>query len=271
MLKKVFRRIFFWGLMFIICLGIYCSCIEPSKIVVEKIQLSTEGLMSAKVRIVQISDIHYSGIVSIKKIQKAIKLVNTIEADVIVLTGDYITYDDSYFSELTEELSNLNAQYGIYAIWGNHDYCGNMEEMSSKFDEIGINMLVNENRYISIDDCGFWLIGVGSCYENDVDLQKAMDGIPKQDMKILLCHEPDFVDNLSEAQIFLQISGHSHGGQVRLPLYGAIKLPPLGEKYPIGLYKINETYLYTNRGLGETDYKVRFNCEPEITLITLEK
>ena len=271
MLKKVFRSIIIFLLLFITCLGIYSACIEPSKIVVEEIQLSTEGVISEEVRIVQISDIHYSNIVSIKKIQKAIQLVNSVEADIIVLTGDYITYDDSYFSELTEELSNLKAHYGIYAIWGNHDYCGNMEEMRIKFDEIGINMLVNENKYISIGDCGFWLIGVGSYYENDVDLQKAMNDIPEQGMKILLCHEPDFVDNLSEAQIFLQISGHSHGGQVRLPLYGALMLPPLGEKYPIGLYKVNENYLYTNRGLGETNYKVRFNCKPEITLITLEK
>ncbi|MBO5145410.1 MAG: metallophosphoesterase [Lachnospiraceae bacterium] len=227
--------------------------------------------MPEEVRIVQISDIHYSDIVGINKIQKAIQLVNAEKADVIVLTGDYITYDDSYFNELTEELRSLKAQYGIYAIWGNHDYCGNMEGMRNRFEEIGVNMLVNENRYISIGASGFWLIGVGSYYENDVDLQKAINNIPEQDMKILLCHEPDFVDNLSEAQVFLQISGHSHGGQVRLPLYGALKLPPLGERYPMGLYSVNENYLYTSRGLGETDYKVRFNCKPEITIITLKK
>jgi predicted MPP superfamily phosphohydrolase len=99
--------------------------------------------------------------------------------------------------------------------------------------------------------------------------QAVVRKIPEQGAAILLVHEPDFADVAAKAQRFdLQLSGHSHGGQVRLPWLGALRLPPLGRKYSCGLYRVGEMWQYTTRGLGMKPPQVRLNCRPEITMIT---
>ena len=104
-------------------------------------------------------------------------------------------------------------------------------------------------------------------WKGEDDLDRALTGVPEREARIVLVHEPDFADTIGSCRVDLQISGHSHGGQVRLPLIGALHLPPLGRKYPIGLQKAGRTQVYTNRGLGTTGPPVRFNCPPEVTLL----
>jgi hypothetical protein len=114
-----------------------------------------------------------------------------------------------------------------------------------------------------------WLAGVDDVLKGRPDLAMALAGIPASECTILLAHEPDFADEASVMAVDLQLSGHSHGGQIWLPGLGAPWLPPLARRYPRGLYKIRETTLYTNVGLGTIHAPVRLNCPPEITLITL--
>ena len=101
------------------------------------------------------------------------------------------------------------------------------------------------------------------------DLDRTVSGVPEEACKVLLVHEPDFADRAANYPIDLQLSGHTHGGQVRMPGIGALILPRMGHKYSMGLYRVRDLWLYTNRGLGTESLPVRFNCRPEITLFKL--
>src|SRR5262249_34591136 len=114
-----------------------------------------------------------------------------------------------------------------------------------------------------------WLAGVDDVIEGKPDMDRTLRGIPGNEAVILLAHEPDFADQVVQYPVDLQLSGHSHGGQVRIPLIGAPYLPELGRKYPWGLRRIGRLTLYTNVGIGTIRVPFRWNCPPEITLITL--
>ena len=133
--------------------------------------------------------------------------------------------------------------------------------------------MVNASVRMETGDEAWWLCGVDDVWSGDPDLAAALTGVPETSFKILLCHEPDFADSAARKSISLQLSGHSHGGQVRLPLVGAPILPYLGRKYPIGLQAVEGSNLrvYTNVGLGVIFPPVRFNCWPEVTHLTLTR
>ena len=117
-----------------------------------------------------------------------------------------------------------------------------------------------------------WLAGIDDILVGAPDLDRTLKDIPREEPVLLMAHEPDFaVESAQGDQVDLQLSGHSHGGQVRVPIIGPTWLPPLGRRYPRGMYHIRNLTLYTNVGLGTVRIPVRFNCPPEITLITLRK
>jgi predicted MPP superfamily phosphohydrolase len=108
-------------------------------------------------------------------------------------------------------------------------------------------------------------------WSGNPDLEATLDGAPSDVPVVLLCHEPDLADQYSlDGRVSLQLSGHTHGGQIRLPGVGALILPYLGRKYDLGLYKVNHMLLYTNRGIGVISEPVRYNCPPEITQFILQ-
>jgi len=113
---------------------------------------------------------------------------------------------------------------------------------------------------------------VDDVWERHADLEKALKGVPTGATVVLLAHEPDYADEVAaDGRVSLQLSGHSHGGQVRLPFIGPPFLPYLGRKYPAGLYRVGEMWLYVNRGVGLVRPAVRFNCRPEVTLLRLRQ
>ena len=130
-------------------------------------------------------------------------------------------------------------------------------------------VLFNANVRLPVGSADLWLAGVGDVWEGHADLDRALAGIPSGATTILLAHEPDYADRVAGQKVALQLSGHSHGGQVRLPLFGSPILPWLGRKYPYGLHRVGDMWLYTNRGVGLVPLAVRFNCRPEVTLIQL--
>jgi predicted MPP superfamily phosphohydrolase len=102
-------------------------------------------------------------------------------------------------------------------------------------------------------------------------LDRTLRNVPKDEPVVLMVHEPDYADKVARYPVDLQLSGHSHGGQVRVPLVGPLYLPELARKYVWGLYKVGELTLYTNAGLGTVQIPVRFNCAPEITLLSIRR
>jgi len=231
--------------------------------------------------IVQLSDFHYEERFSAIPIRHSVDLVNNLHPDLIVLTGDFITVSLLKFRHhasreaaktavpCAEVLRPLQARNGTFAVLGNHDAYANPGVVTQALRQHGI--LVLKNACVPIERAGkrFWLAGIDDALEGRPDLGAAIENIPSGETLILLAHEPDFADEAALTPADLQLSGHSHGGQIWIPGIGAPWLPSLARKYPRGLYKVGNMTLYTNIGIGTIRAPIRINCVPEVTLITL--
>jgi len=232
-------------------------------------------------RIVQLSDLHYDEYFSVVPLRKAINLVNGLRPDLVVVTGDFITapFLRSHRSLLVRAaraiepcaqlLAQVRAPFGILATLGNHDVGTDPAHISGVLQAHGISVLRNRSVPLERDGGRLWLCGLDDILEGKPELKLALRGIPQTEPVVLLAHEPDFADYV--AHVDLQLSGHSHGGQIRIPLVGAPFLPVMGQKYPWGLRRIGPLTLYTNAGIGTIWIPMRLNCPPEVTLITLRK
>jgi uncharacterized protein len=232
-------------------------------------------------RIAQLSDLHYDPYFSDTPLRKAIDMVNGLQPDLIVLTGDFVTAPIGKVSHLTAVaaaqpvepcallLSKLHAPSGVMAILGNHDLNTSEVHVTAVLRSHSIQVLRNACVPLERDGKRLWIAGVDDILEGKPDLELALRGIPSAEPVILLAHEPDWADHVSRHPVDLQLSGHSHGGQVRLPLVGPLFLPTLAKKYPWGLHQVGRLTLYTNVGLGTIRLPVRLNCPPEVTLFTL--
>lgn len=223
-------------------------------------------------KIVQLSDLHFLPYTPLSLIQRAIACAHQLQPDLIVLTGDYVTHEAETIFGMTDELASLNARYGVFAILGNHDARAGRAIVSRAIEETGITLLHNEGITFDVGHSQLALAGVDDCLWGRPDLKAALARRPTDALTILLAHEPDVIDKFStDGRVDLQLSGHTHGGQVRLPFFGTPVLPKLGEKYVHGLYRVNNSWLYTNRGIGMVGLPIRFGAHPEVTELILCK
>jgi predicted MPP superfamily phosphohydrolase len=224
-----------------------------------------------------ISDFHYDPYFSIHPLLAAIPMVNALHPDLVVLAGDFVTFPvfgDAGRAAFAAEpcarlLRQITAPHGLWAILGNHDDATDPEHVTRALQAENIQVLANQSEPIERDGARFWLAGVNDVLSDTADLTQALRRVPASESVILLAHEPDFADEASHFPIDLQLSGHSHGGQVRIPLLPPLYLPALGKKYVWGTYQIGPLTLYTSAGLGTVGVPMRLNCPPEITLLTL--
>lgn len=167
--------------------------------------------------------------------------------------------------------SQLRAPFGQFAVLGNHDAFGTRKVVTKGLTQSGFHVLHNEHIVLTQGTDKLYIAGIDDPWVGKADIAQALLHIPEEACTILLAHEPDFADDFCKLPIDLQLSGHSHGGQVRLPFVGALYTPPHGSKYSSGLYQLPNSQLqvYTTRGIGVTRMPVRFNCRPELTVITL--
>jgi predicted MPP superfamily phosphohydrolase len=228
--------------------------------------------------IVQLSDFHYDEVFSIVPIRKAIEIVNQLNPDLIVLTGDFVTmpmfalHDDKRWAQAAEPcaklLSELRSRLGSLAVLGNHDVHTDPEFVTAALESHGIRVLRNRAQAVEQNGERLWFCGLDSM-EAHAHIENGLRAVPQNEPVVLLVHEPDFADQASRYPVDLQLSGHSHGGQVWLPGIGAPWLPRYARKYPRGPYRVGAMPLYTNVGLGTIRLPVRLNCTPEVTLVTL--
>jgi len=257
---------------------------EPNRPRVVKVEIPLTRLPEAweGFRIVQLSDFHYDPYCSVIPIRHSIRIVNELSPDLIVLTGDFVTaptFGDQGRGEkaaLDAEpcaalLAQLRSRLGSYAVMGNHDGGSDSDMVSESLHSRGINVLRNRAVPLTQNGGRLWLAGIDDILEGDPDLDLTLQGIPQDETVVFLAHEPDFALEAARRNVDLQLSGHSHGGQILLPFVGAPWLPPLGRRFPRGMYNIRNLTLYTNVGLGTVRIPVRWNCPPEITVITLRK
>ena len=222
-------------------------------------------------RVVHVSDLHLDDRTESGYLDKIVRMINEQEPDLITFTGDFITFTPARFAPvLTSTLSRLEARDGTFAVLGNHDHITDPEEISAAIRMGGATELRNEVRTLERAGSQLHVCGVDDIWEGNPRLDQVLANLPDTGAAILLVHEPDFADTVSTTGNFdLQLSGHSHGGQVRFPLVGAPVLPRYARKYPLGAYRIGDMPLYTNRGLGMLPPRFRFLCRPEITVLDL--
>ena len=257
----------------------YASLIEPGWLDVEEINIKLPRLSPkfSGFRIAQLSDIHIGGWMNQERLSQVVDTVISQTPDLVVMTGDYVIGHNwhgdvnSTLSVLRKELSRLASQFLTLSVLGNHDHWLDAETVRKALQASGIVDIGNNIYTLESSGADLHIAGVDSIYVNRDDLNLVLAKIPEDGASILLVHEPDYADRSAETGRFdLQISGHSHGGQVVLPFIGPPILPKFAEKYPLGLYKIKEMYQYTNRGVGMTNPTIRFNCRPEITIFNLD-
>jgi predicted MPP superfamily phosphohydrolase len=232
--------------------------------------------------IAQLSDIHLDEFTEPFLLREAIDSINHARPDMVLLTGDYVSAqvlppkltDDAAW-QCGRMLGNLACPQR-YAIFGNHDVWAGEQHVGDALTSHGITVL--RNAYLPIERNGhrFWLAGLDDPCDGKPDPERTIpDGIRniENEPVILMCHAPDYVDQLrthpAGHATSLVLSGHTHGGQIRLPLIGPLWLPPGGRKYVDGLFQLGTTQLYVSRGIGSVGAPFRFNCRPEITIFTL--
>jgi len=231
-------------------------------------------------RIAQISDIHLVEWTEPWFLRRVVAEVNKLAPDLVALTGDFISRGPrsekvAYraMPVCAEELSALQCPQR-FAVLGNHDVQVDSAMVVRVLAAANIPTLVN--RFTAIERGGdrLWLCGVDDPGASVPYLAEAVPAHPGAPV-ILMAHEPDFADNVRRHPRFplidLMLSGHSHGGQVRLPWIGPLVLPPMGQKYVSGLFRFDQMQLYVNRGIGTVGVPFRFDCPPEITEITLQR
>jgi uncharacterized protein len=222
-------------------------------------------------RIVHVSDIHMGTWMNATRLSGIVDLINHQHADLVAITGDFVSYTiEQPLQTMLEPLKRIWAADGRFAVMGNHDVWTDPTAVREMLDQTGIRELRNQAVTLSRNGSCLHICGVDNAYEKLADLAPILDTLPPEGAAVLLAHEPDFADRSSAAGRFdLQLSGHSHGGQLNLPLVGPPFLPHLAKKYPRGCYQIKDMLLYTNRGLGTTALQMRYRCPPEIAVITL--
>jgi len=226
-----------------------------------------------------LSDFHYDPYCSVHPLKAAIGLVNGLRPDLIALTGDFVSapwFSSNSQAALVAEpcaelLRQMSPPHGLWAVLGNHDFFTNPAFVAGALRAAGIQVLINQSTAIEANGTRFWLGGVNDLLGGRADLTATLQPIPGGEATILMAHEPDYADFVARHPVDLQLSGHTHGGQVRLPFVGALHLPDLGKKYVSGLYKVGGLTLYTNPGLGTIQVPIRLNCPPEITLLTMRR
>ncbi|WP_406532572.1 metallophosphoesterase [Methanobrevibacter sp.] len=237
------------------------------------IELNNLGWNFNNFKILNLTDIHLGQWINPEYLDELIDYVNTLNVDIVTLTGDYFSYNFTDYEKCLEKsLKKLNANEGKFGVLGNHDHWMDAPKVREIFKNAGIIDLSNAVYTLKRDDDSLNICGVDSCTVCADDLDKVMSKMPENIPSILLAHEPDFALESSQTNKFdLQISGHSHGGQFIIPKFETTPFRgPNSTKYPVGLYKIGNMVQYTSKGLGTNSFRIRINCKPEITIITLK-
>jgi predicted MPP superfamily phosphohydrolase len=239
---------------------------------ISKLPLALNGL-----KIVQISDIHAGSFTSAKPMTEVLFLIETLQPDLLFVTGDFVNFSHTELPIIMPQLKNLHAKYGVYGCLGNHDHYMSPSDHPSLIDAIqksGINLLINKNITLNIFNEQLQIAGMDNTSFRMTygDIHKSLNGLKDYLPTVLLCHDPTNWDKEIRRKTFvdLTVSGHTHGGQIGIE-YDELSLSPASLVYKqcAGLYKDKDQYLYVNRGIGTVGPPLRIGIRPEITLITL--
>jgi len=265
-------------------LALYSGEVERHWIDVENRDITLRDLAAdfEGMRIVQLSDIHMDYYTEPFFLRRVVERINQLKPDAVFLTGDYVTsgqWADSVAHEAAWEcagiLKGLKCK-SVHAVLGNHDVTVGSAIVESAFRTNGINILRNSFLPIERGSGRFWLAGLDDPVVGHPDLNATIPNMirnRRDEPLVLLCHAPDYATHIQSQEagqaVDLMLSGHTHGGQIRLPLIGALVLPPMGKRFVQGWFQLGRMGLYVNRGIGTIGVPFRLDCPPELTLFTL--
>jgi uncharacterized protein len=230
-------------------------------------------------RIAQISDIHFGPYMDEPELERSVRIAREFQPDLVALTGDFVSHPTFQHNGM-EGARNAEPCADVFARWkgvqkiailGNHDHWNGADEVAGALSQRGIPVLRNSAEAIEREKHILWIAGIDDALEGHADLTQAIAKVPPTDATILLAHEPDFADFAARFPIDLQLSGHSHGGQVRIPGIGPLILPAMAHKYHTGLNRVGQLQVFTSHGVGVINPPVRLFCPPKVSLITLRK
>jgi predicted MPP superfamily phosphohydrolase len=271
--------------------GLYAWRVEPTWLRTVRVRVPVRRLPAAfeGFTIAHLSDLHHSKGVTVDYLRRAVATANAAGADLIALTGDYITRGERWVEGVAEAVSGLRAPAGVYAVMGNHDYHGDpsdhrregrtvrrwgderlADRLAESFRRGGVRVLRNEADEIRRGGQTLQLAGLDDLWSRRFDPEAAMRGLRRDAPVIAMSHNPDTWRELASRGADLVLSGHTHGGQISLPICGPVIRACRDRRLTRGLYALNNCHLYINPGIGYL-HPVRFNCRPEITLLSLSK
>jgi uncharacterized protein len=259
----------------------YATRIEPTWLEVNHLQIPIANLPPAftGLRIVQMSDFHGSRQVTPAYLEEAVELAHSQRPDVIVLTGDFVHKGFRHVAQVAETLGRLHAPSGVFAVLGNHDFSVRTalgvrrhqhlhQAVADALRGQGIRVLQNECQTLTRAGQHLYLAGVDDLWSRVCDLERTLGGLSTAVPRVLLAHNPCTVEHLQGHRCDLILSGHTHGGQVNVPGFGRLALGPRGRRYAAGLYQVENTALYVNKGIGFS-FRMRFGVRPEVAVLTL--
>jgi predicted MPP superfamily phosphohydrolase len=239
--------------------------------VLETIQLSTPagrpGL--AGLRLGFLTDPHIGPAMSAADVDRALRVLFEARPDVLLLGGDYICESPRFAVEAAAVMAPYVAEapLGALAVLGNHDHANDAPRLTTLFDQRGIRVLCNEAARVVYGASELWVAGIDDAIVGSPSPECAFAAIPEDALALALWHEPDWAEESARHGAFLQLSGHSHGGQVRLPVLGALSTPPGARRFVSGFNRAAGMPVYVSRGAGVFRPPVRFCCPPEVTLL----
>ena len=268
MIKKILKFIYIL-IIILTLIVLYSRYIEPTRLTTKEITINNQNIEKDfdGLKIVHFSDLHYKRIITKKRINKIIEEINLINPDIIVFTGDLIDSDSNITEDdikyLEETLKKINSKYGKYAVLGNHDYSIDIEKIRQIYNNSDFNLLENSYDIIhSKNNQKLYIGGISTGEFNDNTIKELL--ITENIYKIILLHEPDFIDKTTNLNANLALSGHSHNGQLNIPYIKKLFLPTGAKKYYEEYYKVNNTELYISNGIGVSRINLRLFNTPSI-------
>ncbi len=257
----------------LLLLGVYAFWYEPATIKAVEHPVRIAGGIGGQLRIAVIADLHGGSLyIDDGKIDTVVALANAAKPDLVLLTGDYVSGGHSgpvhmSIDRIAAHLKSLRAKFGVYAVLGNHDQWAGSPAITHALREAGVVVLENRAIRIGLGGPSFYLAGIGDYYTGNHFVPAALLGVPRDQPAICFTHSPDVFPELPK-RCALTITGHTHGGQVRLPLFGRLVVPSrYGQRYAAGLIEEDGKTLFVATGIGTSIMPVRFGVPPEVTVL----
>lgn len=266
----------------------YSVLVEPSWVEICRVRVPIRRLPRSFVglSVVQLSDLHRSAVVSAAYLEHCVELANALQPDLMVFTGDYLThalagslkgqmvYDArdkalELLRDVAKIIGRARAKLGVFAVLGNHDHWYDANAVTSALQAAGVTVLRNAHAEVRVGGESLPIVGLGDDWTEGADCQRAFAGVDAS-FTLTLMHNPDLFERWPQSGAHLILAGHTHGGQLKLPVIGAPVVPSrYGQRYARGLFRRGDAVMYVNRGVGALFPPMRFNCRPEISFFQL--